>query len=85
MHDSILGIVSPEAWEPHLSIFLAMQVLISISVGLFFQVGKSSPEGGADFATPNVHELPRLLPELFDQPGVVKDAHNSDMMVTIQA
>ena len=36
------------------------------------QVGTDQPAPGADLAMANLHQLPRLLPHLLDQPGLVK-------------
>eukprot|EP00798_Chlamydomonas_sp_ICE-L_P000170 gene170-1693_t len=40
-------------------------------------VGKDTvvPESMADFAVVDLHALPSILPELFDQPGLVQDVH----------
>jgi hypothetical protein len=34
---------------------------------------------GADLCLKDMHELPKLLPELIDQPGVVHDAQRSSV------
>ncbi|KAG1655332.1 hypothetical protein FOA52_006728 [Chlamydomonas sp. UWO 241] len=52
-------------------------------------VGKTEPHAGADLVMKDLHCLPRLLPELIDQPGLVKEvpaqhalAHSGSMHVT---
>lgn len=50
-------------------------------------VGREEPLQGADIVIPTMHHLPSVLPELFDQPGLVRDGHhgsNSDMVVVVE-
>jgi hypothetical protein len=46
-------------------------------------VGKDVPVANADKAILDFHQLPRVLPELFDQPGEVKEVHGTEAGLTI--
>eukprot|EP00197_Chlamydomonas_leiostraca_P001857 CAMPEP_0202887226 /NCGR_PEP_ID=MMETSP1391-20130828/42574_1 /ASSEMBLY_ACC=CAM_ASM_000867 /TAXON_ID=1034604 /ORGANISM="Chlamydomonas leiostraca, Strain SAG 11-49" /LENGTH=261 /DNA_ID=CAMNT_0049570507 /DNA_START=130 /DNA_END=915 /DNA_ORIENTATION=- len=50
-------------------------------------VGREEPLPGADLVVASLHQLPSLLPELFDQPGLVRDGHHgagSDLVVAVE-
>lgn len=51
-------------------------------------VGTDQPVAGADLVMPDLHHLPKLLPELLDQPGMIKDValgHEHEHMITAAA
>ena len=50
------------------------------------QVGQSTlpPGAQADFTVRDLHDLPLVLPELFDQPGLVREPpHEHEHMITV--
>ncbi|GFH14702.1 hypothetical protein HaLaN_10809 [Haematococcus lacustris] len=43
-------------------------------------VGQAEPVSGSDMCLLDMHQLPSLLPELVDQPGLVHAGHNGELL-----